>query len=84
MQYIVCRIRAANDEAGPDEVPPVMVLPPLLCRTKEEAEAAVLKAHQEEDMDWSLWEIVDGRCVQRSVIFSATTASCGMRAAIQR
>jgi hypothetical protein len=43
--------------------------PPVLCETKEEVVKAILEAEERnpDGYDWMVFEVVDGRCVQRSV-----------------
>ena len=45
--------------------------PPVLCETKEEVVKAVLAAEERnpDGYDWMVFEVVDGKCVQRSVTY---------------
>jgi hypothetical protein len=44
---------------------------PRLCSSKEQAEALIGAAAGRDAKDWSVFEVVDGRCVRRSVVFKA-------------
>lgn len=71
-RYIV--LRSANEfEDGDDkrEVPVRDERPPILCETRGEAETALGEwiAGTGDDHDWSVWEVVDGKCRRRSIVF---------------
>jgi len=70
-KYIVVRARGEDDPVLFSEL-----VVPILCSTKEEAEALLVKtpSSMDEDpdgmaWDWSVFEVVDGKCHQRSVIW---------------
>lgn len=68
-RYIV--LRTTIDLETEDERPPHIDQPPLLCGTRGEAETALGDwiAGDGDDHDWSVWEVVDGKCRRRSVVF---------------
>jgi len=48
------------------------VRPPVLCGTRGEAEAEIKRIHdlaETEEVDWCVYEVVDGKCQQRTVVF---------------
>lgn len=81
MQYIVLRTVVDLDADGDDthNGPTHVDQPPLLCDTRGAAESALTEWIQAiravpatgigSYHDWSVWEVVDGKCRQRSVVF---------------
>ena len=64
-RYIICTTEEQEVEPGRDET---VVCPPVLCDTRGQAEGELARI-QGGERDWSVWEVVNGRCQQRSVVF---------------
>jgi hypothetical protein len=76
MKYIVLRTTVELEDVGDIHGHETYAdQPPLLCGTRGEAEAALeewivgWRPALDNHRDWSVWEVVDGRCLQRSVTF---------------
>jgi len=73
MRYILLRTLIDYDAEEDSAGSPRTDRPPVLCETRGEAEAALEEwrgsGPELVERDWSVWEVVDGQCVQRSVVF---------------
>ena len=73
MRYIVLRT-VVDLDAGEDGTDGTHVdQPPLLCATRGDAERALAEwvDGTPEGRDWSVWEILDGKCRQRAIVFKS-------------
>lgn len=68
MKYVVVPARGEEDPVWFHEV-----RPPVLCGSREEAEAVIAEINAREDgeWEWAVYEVVDGRCERRSVVGSS-------------
>lgn len=73
VRYVVVRGRGEDDPVLFSEI-----VAPVLCETKEAAEAVLAETpssmDEDEDgmaWDWSVFEVVDGKCRQRSVVWAS-------------
>lgn len=67
MRYIVTRTLEEVDGPGLDGPGLTIHQPPVLCETDVEVREAIAEVTAHTDRDFSLWEVVDGRCVSRSI-----------------
>lgn len=69
VKYVVVPARGEEDPLWFHEVKP-----PILCESKGRAEDAIEDITGKDDgsvWDWSVFEVVDGRCERRAVVFSS-------------
>jgi hypothetical protein len=74
VRYIVIQVALRPFEDPIVEVEDILTAidaTPVLCATWEQAQEAILAARADPDMDWSVWEIVDGRAVRRAVVLAS-------------
>lgn len=73
VKYVVTTATAEYDSVGEDSVLTYAMQPPVLCGSRAEAEAALQEWMEEHrgapDDDWSVFEVVDGRCSHRAITF---------------
>ena len=69
IRYVVTTVLEEMDGPGDDGPTMVIQQPPALCSSKEDAEALIGAAAGQDGRDWAVYEVVDGRCSARSVVF---------------
>lgn len=70
MKYIVILTRSemVEPEPGAEETLAIETQP-ILCESVGAVYDAIQEAHTNGNMDWSVWEVVGGKAVQRAVTY---------------